>query len=72
MAKGRRSEEIGCARLKMSDLALKYSGILGLISRNKTAEIIAESSTSLQLSVSDMLTHVNLSTFAVADPRYGG
>jgi len=39
---------------------------------NKTAQITAKTSTSLQLSVSDTLTHVNFPTFAVADPRYGG
>ena len=31
-----------------------------------------EKPTSLRLSVSDMLTHVNFPTFAMADLRYGG
>jgi len=56
----------------MRDLVLKYNGILGLISCNRTAQIIAKSSTSLQLSVSDTLTHVNFPTFAKAESRYGG
>jgi len=34
---------------------------------NKTAQIIAKTSTSLQLLISDMLTHVNFPTFAMAD-----
>ena len=38
---------------------------------NKTAQIIANTSTSIQLSVSDMLTRVNFTTFAMADPRCG-
>ena len=58
-------------RLKMRDLMLKYSGIWGLIC-DKTALIIAKTSTSLQLSVSDMLTRVNFPTFAMADLRHGG
>jgi len=37
---------------------------------NKTTQIIAKTSTSLQLSVSDMLTHVNFPTFAMADLCY--
>jgi len=36
------------------------------------SEEIAKTSTSLQLSVSDMLTHVNFPTFAMADRRYCG
>ena len=43
----------------MRDLMLKHNGILGLMSCNKTAQIIAKTSTSLQLSVSNMLTGVN-------------
>jgi len=39
---------------------------------NKTTQIIAKTSTSLQLSVSDMLTHVNFPTIAMADLCYGG
>ena len=54
----------------MRDLVLTYNGIFGLI--NKTAQIIAKTSASLQLSVSDMLTHANFPTSAMADPRYGG
>ena len=54
----------------MRDLVLKYNGIFGLI--NKTAQIIAKTSASLQLSVSDMLTHANFPTSAMADPRDGG
>jgi len=38
---------------------------------NKTAQIIAKTSTILQLSVSDMLTLVNFPTFAVVDLHYG-
>jgi len=37
--------------------------------RDLTAQIIAKTPTSLQPSVSDLLTHVNFPTFAVADPR---
>jgi len=45
---------------------------LGLDFYNETAQIIAKTSNSLQLSVSDMVTHVNFPTFAMADPRHGG
>ena len=70
IAKGRHSEEILLGRLKMRDLVQKYNGILGLIlSQNSTNH--CKTSTSLQLSVSDMLTHVNFHTFAMADPRCG-
>jgi len=64
-------EEIRWGRLKMRDLLLKYNGILGLI-LSKTALIIAETSSSLQLTVIDVLTYVNFPTFAMADRRYGG
>ena len=50
----------------------KYNGILGLILYKKTAQITAKTSTSLQLSVTDMLTHVNFPTFTTVDTRYGG
>ena len=44
---------------------------IGLDFVKKTAIIIAKTSTSLQLSVSDTLIHVNFATtFATADPRY--
>ena len=49
--KCRRGEEIRWGRLKMRDLMLTYDGILGSISCNKTAQIVAKTSSSLQLSV---------------------
>ena len=45
---------------------------LGLRFVPKQHKSLQKTSTSLQLSVSDMLTHVNFPTFAMADPRYGG
>jgi len=44
----------------------------GLDFVQKTAQITAKTSTSLQLSVTDMLTHVNFPTVTTVDPRYGG
>ena len=39
---------------------------------NRTAQIIAKTSRSLQLGVNDTLTRVHLPTFATADRRCGG
>jgi len=53
--------------------ATKNAGFNAKVQRNrgpdfvtKTAQIIAKASTSLQLSVCDMLTHVNFPTFAMS------
>ena len=54
-------------RLKMRDIVLKYNGIF---CSSNLAQIIAKTSASLQLSVSDMLTLVKFPTFTVADLRY--
>jgi len=53
----------------MQDLVLKYNGLL--VDFVTKPQIIAKTSTSLQLSVSEMLTHVKFPTFAMADLRYG-
>ena len=52
---------------------VKVERNLGLDFVKKTAQIIAKSSASLQLGVSDMLTSLLLPwwTFAVVDPGYG-
>ena len=71
IANGRHSEEIQRGWLKKQDLMIKYNGILAWFC-NKTALIIAETSTSLQLSVGDMLTRVNFPTFTMVDPCYSG
>jgi len=42
----------------------------GLDFVQKTAQITAKTSTSLQLSITDMLTHVNFPTVTTVDPRY--
>ena len=55
---GRRSEQIRWGRLKTRDLMLNYNGILGLILWQNIANHCKNTSTSLQLSVSGMLTHV--------------
>jgi len=47
---------------------LKYNGLLGLILSQNSTQIIAKTSTSLQISVSDMLTHVLTSLYFL----YGG
>ena len=49
----------------------KYNRILGLILQQNSKNH-GKASTSLQLSLSVMLTHVNFPTFAMADPHYGG
>ena len=56
----------------MRDLMLKYNGISGEILQQNSTNHCKKTSTRLQLSVSDTLTHVNFPTFAMADPRYGG
>jgi len=71
MAKGRHSEKIPYGATENAGFMLTYNGIWARFC-NKTAQAIAKTSTSSQLSVSDMLTHVNFPTFAMADPRYGG
>jgi len=43
----------------------------GLDYVTKQHKSLKKTSTSLQLSVSDMLIHVNFPTYAMADPRYG-
>jgi len=50
---------------------VKVQRNLGLDFVKKTAQIIAKDSTGLQLTVSDMLSDVNFSTFAMADFHYG-
>jgi len=47
---------------------LKYNGLLGLILSQNSTQIIAKTTTSLQISVSDMLTHVLTSLYFL----YGG
>ena len=68
LAKGQHSKEIRWWHLKMRDLVLKYNRILGLIF-NETAQITAKTLTSSQLSVCDMLTHVNFPTFTMVEHR---
>ena len=60
MAKGRHSEKIPYGATENAGFMLTYNGIWAPFC-NKTAQAIAKTSTSSQLSVSDMLTHVNLS-----------
>jgi len=47
-------------------LLIFYCGFLTAL------QVTAKASTSLQLSVSDMLTHINFLIFAIVDPCYGG
>ena len=53
----------------MRDLVQRKLGLDFVTKLHKI--IIANTSTSIQLSVSDMLTRVNFTTFAMADPRCG-
>jgi len=70
-----------CAIAKVGhceEIATENAGFNAKVQRNLGLDFVTKQhrslqkpSTSLQLSVSDMLTHVSFPTFATADTRYG-